>query len=216
MKYKLVCFDLDGTIIDETIFIWQTLHDFLGSDKVKRQKAFDEYMDGKISYSEWADHDLELWKEVGVTKSKMLEAIKPLRLMEGAMETIKELKAKGLKLAIISGSLDIALKYVIPNYEEYFDDVYINKLIFNGEEVNEIVTTKFDFENKASALKEICEKEGIQLSETVFVGDHNNDIQIAEAAGLSIAFNCKSDRLAQVSDHLVKEKDLRKILDLIF
>ena len=39
MKYKLACFDLDGTIIDETIYIWQTIHEHLATDEHKREDA---------------------------------------------------------------------------------------------------------------------------------------------------------------------------------
>ena len=233
-KYKLICFDLDGTIIDETIFIWQTIHDSLGTDKVRRKKYAQDFVDKKITYKQWAEHDLILWKEAGATKAKIMKAIEPLKLMPGALDTLNELKKlkdrnkdtnngnkkigsekRGLKLAIISGSLNIALEKVLPNYREYFDDVYINHLIFDGEKVARIKSTSFDFENKADALKEIAKRENLKLEECVFVGDHDNDIQVAEIAGLSIAFNCKSERLAQVADVVIEKKDLRKILKYI-
>ncbi|HIH43486.1 TPA: HAD-IB family phosphatase [Candidatus Woesearchaeota archaeon] len=227
LKYKLICFDLDGTIIDETIFIWQTLHDALGSDKVRRKKYAQDFVDKKITYRQWAEHDLELWREVGATRSKMLDATKGLILMPGALETLNELKrlkekakkeGNFFKLAIISGSLNIALEKVLPNYKDYFDDVYINHLIFDGKDGENLVgikTTAFDFENKADALKEIVARENIPLGECVFIGDHDNDIHVAEIAGLSIAFNCKSERLAQIADIVIEKKDLREILKYI-
>lgn len=212
MKYKLVCFDLDGTIIDETIFIWQTLHDALGTDKDERQIAMGDFFAGKITYSQWAEYDFELWKKAGATKTKVMEALNRLRLMKGARETLEELKKRGLKLAIISGSLDFALEKVLPDYRKYFDQVFINKVIFKGEALETIQPTPFDFKRKADALKEICMYEGIDVSECVFVGDHDNDIYVAELAGLAIAFNCKSDKLAQIADVIIKKKDLREIL----
>ncbi len=216
MRYKLVCFDLDGTVIDETIFIWQTLHEALGTDKELRKKALDSFFSGKITYADWAQHDFQMWKDAGGDKATILKAIKPLRLMNGAKDVIKSLKKQGVKLAIISGSIDVALSHVLPDYRSYFDDVFINKLVFDSSgELVEMIPTPYDFEHKASALKEICEREGILPSECVFVGDHDNDVFIAELAGLSIAFNCKSDRLAQVADVVVKEKDLRQILEFI-
>ena len=35
MQYRLVCFDLDGTLVDNTIFIWQTLHEYFQTDREK-------------------------------------------------------------------------------------------------------------------------------------------------------------------------------------
>lgn len=216
MPYKLICFDLDGTIIDETIFIWQTVHDALKTSKKAREKAMEDFYSGRISYAEWAEHDVEMWKKAGANKEVLLKAIKPLKLMKGSLETLKKLKKKCLKLAIISGSLDLALEYVLPNYKEFFDDIYINKIIFdkNGE-IKKLISTKYDIEHKGLALKEIAKKEKIKLKECVFMGDHHNDINIAKIAGLSIAFNCKSDKLAQISDIVIKKKDLREILKCI-
>ena len=216
MKYKLVCFDLDGTIVDETIFIWDTIHDFCGVPKEARRKAYDNFISKKITYNQWYEGDRIELKKVGCNKEKIFKAIKPLKLMPGALETLKELKKRGLKLALISGSLDVVLDYLIPNYKEIFDDVLINKISFDKEgNISGGKSTPFDFEHKATGLKMICKNEKINLKESVFVGDNHNDIHIAEIAGLSIAFNCKSDTLAQISDVVIKKKDLREILKFI-
>ena len=214
MKYKLVCFDLDGTIIDETIFIWQTIHDHLCTDKNKRQQAMDDFYNNKISYSAWALHDVDMWRQAGATKKEILKALEPLKLMNGARETLAELKKKGLKLAIISGSLNIAIEKVLPEYNEIFDYVYINELFFDSDgRIGRVIPTKYDMKHKATALKEICEKENIKPDECVFIGDHHNDVDVAKMSGLSISFNSKSEELNKVCDVLIKEKDLRKILE---
>ncbi|MBI1970018.1 HAD-IB family phosphatase, partial [Candidatus Woesearchaeota archaeon] len=119
-KYKLVCFDLDGTIIDKTSSVWHTIHEKLGTDKEARRKAIEDFHAGRITYQQWADGDMRAWKKVGANKEKILEAIQHLRLMTGALETIQELKRKGLKLTIISGSIDLVLEKVFPNYKEFF------------------------------------------------------------------------------------------------
>ena len=212
-NFKLICFDLDGTIIDETIFLWQTIHEQLGTDKESRKKAIEDFYAERITYAEWAEHDIKCWKKVGADKKKLMDAIKPLRLMHGTRETLEELKKKGYKLAIVSGSVDFALEYVLPNYREFFDDVFINKVLFNEDgTIKGIDATEFDFKHKATALKKICERENILPKQCVFVGDHENDIHIADLAGFSIAFNCKSDRLAQIANVVIKKKDLREIL----
>ena len=212
----IICFDLDGTIIDETIFIWHTIHEALKINKKWRQIGIDNFDKGIFTYDQWAKHDIEGWKKVGTTKDKLLEAIAPLKLMPNALETIKELKSLGYKLAIISGSINTAIEKVMPNYKDYFDYVFINNIIYNDDgTVKDIEPTKYDLKHKATGLKRIAEKENIPLSNCVFIGDNHNDIHIAEAAGLSIAFNCKSDSLAQISDHVIMEKDLSLILPLI-
>lgn len=213
MGFRLVCFDLDGTIIENTTFIWATLHEKLGTDSKAREKAKEDFFAGKLSYHDWAVHDAQLWVDKDVSKQDILSKLSHLRLVKGARETIDELKRQGMKLAIISGSLDLALETVLHDYEKIFDDVYINRLVFDdGNRLTGIIPTEFDFAHKATALKEIARREGIPLSDTVFIGDHRNDIEAAKAAGLSIAFNCKSAELEKISDICISEHDLRKIL----
>ena len=62
-KYKLVCFDVDGTLVDNVKFSWQVFHDYFQTDKVKREDARNKFMNGDISYLEWANHDLNMWKD---------------------------------------------------------------------------------------------------------------------------------------------------------
>ena len=216
MKYKVVCFDLDGTVIDETIFIWQTIHDAITLDHKKRWKYEKQYYNKEISYEEWAVLDVELWKEAGATKDDILKSLKDIRLMKGAKETIIELKKRGYKLAIISGSLNFAIEKVLPEYEELFDHIYLSKVFFGEDrKINRMIPTKYDFEHKATAMREIAEKEGISPKECIFIGDHRNDVYAAELAGFSIAFNSKSEELNKVADVVIKKKDMREILKVI-
>tara|TARA_Y100000310_G_scaffold217822_1_gene218918 strand:+ start:12179 stop:12838 length:660 start_codon:yes stop_codon:yes gene_type:complete len=212
-KYKLVCFDVDGTLIDNVKFSWQAFHDYFQTDKHRREDARNKFLNGHISYLEWAQHDIGMWKEKNAKKADFFKAIENLRLMDGALETLKELKKNGLKLAIISGSVNVVLEKFIPNYNEFFDDVFLSKLYFDEEgNISKIEATEFDMDKKAEALKQIAERENISLKECVFVGDFLNDLKVIQEAGLGIAFNCKEDRLKEVADIVIEEKNLREVL----
>ncbi|MBR9699760.1 HAD-IB family phosphatase [Candidatus Woesearchaeota archaeon] len=215
MKFKLVCFDVDGTLVDNIEYSWQLFHDHFKIEKKKREEAKEKFFTGKISYREWAEHDINLWKEKGATKKDFFEAMKssPIALMKGARETIAALKEKGMKLAIISGTINVILEYLLPDYEELFDDIFLSRLFFdnNGHILN-IQATEYDMKGKAEALKKIAARENLSLDECAFIGDHHNDVEIAKEAGLAMAFNAKSEELVKVSDVVVKEKDLKEIL----
>jgi phosphoserine phosphatase len=55
-------------------------------------------------------------------------------------------------------------------------------------------------------------REGIALDRCAFVGDSLNDVWVARAAGLSVAFNPKSEELASIADVVIRAPDLRAIL----
>ena len=212
-KYKLICFDVDGTLIDNVTFSWQIFHDYFQTDKHRRENARNAFFNGKISYLQWAEHDINLWKEKNAKKEDFFKAIGHLKLMEGAIDTLNELKKRGFKLAIISGSLNILLEKVMPNYEEFFSDIFLSKIYFDDKGyISRIDATEFDMGEKVSALKKIAEREKISLKDCVFVGDYLNDLKIIQEAGLGIAFNCNHDELKKVADVVIKKKDLREIL----
>jgi len=215
-KYKLVCFDVDGTLIDNVKFSWQIFHDYFQTDKHRREDARNNFLKGNISYLEWAQHDIGMWKEKKAKKSDFLKALEPLKLMNGAMETLQELKKNGLKLAIISGSMNILLEKFIPDYDKLFDDVFLSKIHFDEEgNISRIEPTEFDMAKKAEALRQIAKRDNIKLEECVFVGDYLNDLKVIQEAGLGIAFNCKEDELKKVADVVIEKKDLKEVLKYI-
>ena len=215
-KYKLVCFDVDGTLIDNVKFSWQVFHDYFQTDRHRREDAKRKFFDGRITYMQWAEHDISLWKEKNAKKEDFFKALSGLHLMEGAIETLEELKKNNIKLAIISGSLNVVLEKFIPNYEEFFDDIFLSKIYFDEKgDISNVEATEFDMDGKALALKKIAEREKISLKECVFVGDYLNDIKITKEAGLGIAFNCEHDELKEVADVVIEKKDLREILKYI-
>ncbi len=214
MRYRLACFDLDGTIVDDTEFIWYTLHEHFNVDFSLVRKWRDKFLGGKISYEQWFAEDIAWWNSAGARKKDFIEAIGRLRLMGGARETIAELKRRGVKLAVISGSLGFVLEHFFP--DRPFDHVFINELYFDHKgRISGYKVTPYDFSHKATGLRIIAEKEKIALSDCVFVGDNLNDIEAVKLAGLGISFNSKSKELDRAADIVVKKKDLREVLKLL-
>ena len=216
IKYKLVCFDVDGTLIDNVKFSWQIFHDYFETDIHRREDARNKFFDGKITYKEWAEHDINLWRERNAKRQDFFRAIGHLHLMEGAMETLQELKKHKIKLAIISGSLNVVIEKFMPDYMDFFDDIFLSRIYFDdGGNIIKIDATEYDMDGKALALKKIAEREKISLKECAFVGDYLNDIKIIKEAGLGIAFNCEHEELKKVADVVIEKKDLREILKYI-
>jgi phosphoserine phosphatase len=208
---RLICFDVDGTLLDNTVFIWDTLHNHFATDPEKRQWAWNGYFSGRLSYRDWFFHDLELLKQRGATRDTILGAFREIRVMPGAREALATLRRKEYRLAVISGSIDLVLERFFPPGS--FDHVLINRIVFDSRgTIAGGEATPYDVESKAEGLRELCRREGISTAEAAFVGDHFNDVPVARAAGFSIGFNLKSDALRDVVDVIIERKDLREIL----
>ena len=212
---RLVCFDLDGTLVDDTIFIWQTLHDHFQTDRAARKRARQDFFAGRISYCEWFEHDMVMLTGRGMDRASLTEVLKQLKPMTGAAETLENLHEQGVKLAVISGSLNIVLDHFFPGFP--FVQTYINRVYFNEDgEIIRWRETPYDMKNKADGLLRIALQEDIPLSETAFVGDNFNDLEVVRtlgrAGGLPISFNSKSPELDELAAVRITEKDLRLIL----
>lgn len=211
--YDLICFDVDGTLVvhPEGKIVWEILnHRFTGADAINAVR-FHDYRAGAITYAEWVALDVGDWLKAKATREQILEAIGELRLVGGACETLHELKRRGYKLAVVSGTLDIVLDTLLPDHP--FDDVFTNHLHFDRDGLlTGWTATEYDVAGKALALREIAEREGIPLERCAYVGDAMNDLEIAREAGFAIAFNSSCRDLIEICAVSVYGDDLGLLL----
>jgi phosphoserine phosphatase len=108
----------------------------------------------------------------------------------GARTFIRTLRRMGMKTAIVSAGFtrftdsfaeSLGIDYSLANTLEVKDGFLTGKV--EGRVV--------DRARKAEFLRELADREGITLAQTVAVGDGANDLDMLSAAGLGIAFNAK-------------------------
>jgi phosphoserine phosphatase len=206
-KIKLVAFDLDGVLIDGG-GSWIAAHNGLGTFEASRING-EAYYSGIISFEEWAERDVSLWK--GVKIDKLKEILFRSDLMFGIKETLPVLKKK-YKIAIISGGLKLLADHVMDLFD--LDYSFGNEILVEKGKVAGIKQA-VDFHGKGKILSQIANAEGIATSQCAAVGDYLNDIPMFKVAGLSIAFNPKDEAVAQCADHVINKKDLRGILEYL-
>src|SRR5512139_4309809 len=102
--YDLICFDVDGTLVRHPTgkVIWEVLNErYIGdhSVNVERHRWFNE---GRISYEQWVELDVQGWITAGATRGEIVEMVREFEHFDGAHETLQELKRRGARLAIIS------------------------------------------------------------------------------------------------------------------
>ena len=215
MSIKVICFDVDGTLLDDgdgSINIWNQIHQRAGTPQEENDRRFEQFMSGGMTYAEWVDIDIRGWQEQGIARDVFESVVSEMSLMPGARECAFELADRGYGLGVISGSLNIGIESLFPDHP--FDPVYINGIFF-GEDglVSRWEATPFDLQDKPTGLRLLAEEKGVGVEECAFIGDNFNDVDAAAAAGFSIAFNSKSEALDAVADVIIREKDLRQVLE---
>ena len=207
-KKKLILFDLDSTLIKE-----ETIDEIAALAGVEEEvkEITREAMNGKLNFGQSLKKRVSLVK--GLPMEKVKELVSRLRLTEGAEETIKELKKRGYIVGVVSGGFTVAtdrIKDILG-----LDYAYSNELIENdGVLTGEVRGPIMDENAKGKILEEIAKKEGIDLKDTVVVGDGANDISMFKKAGLKIAF-CAKDILKKNADVAIEKRDLREILKYV-
>ncbi len=213
--YDLICFDVDGTLVrhPSNMVIWEVLNLRYGGSKEINRLRYHMYCEGKLSYERWVQLDVQTWIDAGATRDEIVESVREFSLFPGARESVCELSARGYKLAVISGTLDLVLDTLFPDHP--FDDVFTNRVFFNGDgKLESWRATRFDSHGKPVALREIARRNNIPLSRTAYVGDGENDIPLLGVAGCFVAFRPRSRELAESADLVIEDEGLYKLLDI--
>ncbi|MGC9517025.1 MAG: phosphoserine phosphatase SerB [Methanomicrobiales archaeon] len=204
---KLVVFDLDNVIIDGEAI--DEISKLKGVEK-EITNITEKAMQGELDFETSIKQRVDLLKGTSVEDIK--ELVKKIPLTPGTEETIKELKKRGYKIAIITGSFEIISDHIKDKLD--LDFAFSNVLLeedglLTGKVEGPLVTG-----SKADVLKELAEEQKISLEECVAVGDGANDISMLKAVKLGIAFNAKP-ALKEIADVIIEKKDLRELLPFL-
>ncbi|MDI2142963.1 MULTISPECIES: phosphoserine phosphatase SerB [unclassified Pseudomonas] len=182
---RLAVFDMDSTLIEAEVI--DELAKVAGvGDQVSEitERAMAGELDFRASFKE----RLALLKGLDVSVLDSIGA--SLRLTEGAETLFAELKRLGYKTAILSGGFTYFAKQLQAKLG--IDYVFANELeVVDGKCTGVAIEPIVDAQRKADLLKQLAEKEGLRLEQTIAVGDGANDLPMLAIAGLGVAFRAK-------------------------
>ena len=182
---RLICFDMDSTLIETEVI--DELAERAGVGEQVREITASA-MRGEIDFKESFTRRVALLK--GLDISVMEDIAHKLPITEGVDRMMTILKRVGYKTAILSGGFTYFGNYLKQLYG--FDYVYANELeVENGCLTGRYAGEVVDGRRKAELLRLLCQFEGINIEQSVAVGDGANDLPMLNLAGLGIAFHAK-------------------------
>jgi phosphoserine phosphatase len=176
--------------MDSTLIETEVIDELAHAAGVGEQVAeiTERAMQGELDFTQSFEQRVALLK--GLNGDVLQGIADRLPVTEGAERLIRNLKALGYKTAILSGGFTYFGRYLQSRLG--IDYVYANELEMEGNIVTGRVTGRVvDGQRKAELLKELAEREGIRLEQTIAVGDGANDLPMLSVAGLGIAFRAK-------------------------
>ena len=182
---RLICFDMDSTLIQTEVIDELAERAGVGAEV---RAITESAMRGEIDFTESFRQRVALLN--GLDISVMQDIAEHLPMTEGVERLMKVLKLVGFKIAILSGGFTFFGNYLKQKFG--IDYVYANDLeVEDGKLTGRYLGDVVDGKRKAELLRLIAQVEGVDLQQTVAVGDGANDLPMLGIAGLGIAFHAK-------------------------
>ncbi|KAL3489326.1 HAD-like domain-containing protein [Aspergillus germanicus] len=207
---RLVVFDMDSTLIQNEVI--DEIAKFIGVEK-EVSEITERAMNGELDFSASLKERVSLLKGVPADVFEKLKSV--ITIAPGARELCKGLKKLGCKLAVLSGGFQPLAEWLAG--ELGIDYAHANHLEIDP--TSQTLTGKLvptypiiDANQKRSLLHSIAANNGVDIAQTVAVGDGANDLLMLHAAGLGVAFKAKSKVQLEAPTRLNSES----LLDILY
>jgi phosphoserine phosphatase len=203
---RLAIFDLDGTLKqarDPYVF----LHTRLGTLEAS-QSFFADGFAGKIGYADWLRLDAALWK--GIPVATIQDHFLENPYLPGAAETVRALKARGVRLALVSTGIQIHAEMVAE--ELGFERVVANIIFARDGVVSGETLVGVPEGGKGDVVNMLMVEFGTAPQECLAVGDTRSDADMFSRVGVSIAVCPNHESARQAATLVLEQPDLTPIV----
>jgi HAD superfamily phosphoserine phosphatase-like hydrolase len=155
--------------------------------------------------------------------SEILKVVDKIEIVSDAKEIIKELKKRGYIVGIISDSYDVVTNHIKNKLGMDFsiaNELEFSRSIATGEvKVPSYFLRTYksrcqhDF-CKSNVLFQIADQYRVDITNTIAIGDSENDICLLRESGIGIAFCSDNKFLNIIADKVIEEKSFKQILDI--
>lgn len=184
-RKRLLVADMDSTIVAaETL---DELADFAGL-KERIAAITRRSMNGEIDFADALRERVAMLR--GLPRAALEKTWQRVRLTAGARDLVATMHAHGAITALVSGGFTFFTARVAALVG--FDAHFANRLLDDGEVLTgEVGEPILDRDAKLTTLRALAREHGIDLAETMAVGDGANDLAMLREAALGIAFHAK-------------------------
>jgi phosphoserine phosphatase len=207
-RKRLLVADMDSTIIEQECI--DEMADVLGL-KPQISAITERAMRGELAFEEALRARLSLL--AGIDEAALARVYEQrVTLMPGARALVATMRKNGAYCALVSGGFTFFTSRVAARVG--FDENRANTLgLDSGRLTGSVVGPILGREAKLAALQELTVAKGLDVAETLAVGDGANDLAMIEAAGLGVAYRAKPVVAAQ-ADAAITHGDLTALLYL--
>jgi glucosyl-3-phosphoglycerate synthase len=211
---KMIVFDMDNTIL-EASFITTFADEFNFRKELVRIVTENDnpYIRTKSIAKLMTNRSIE----------EILRVTDKIPIVSDAKEVIKELKSRGYICGIISDSYDVVTNHL--KNKLGLDFSIANELEFSrSRATGEVKVPSYFIRTssskcqhdfcKSNVLFQLAEKYQVDISNTIAVGDSENDICMVRESGIGISFCSDNKLLNLISDKTICERQFRQILEI--
>jgi phosphoserine phosphatase len=205
---RLVCFDLDGTLLRGTSVSLQLAARFDRRRPVEQLEH--AYRRSEVTVAELAAATAARYR--GLSRRDVWTALAEIRPIEGLDRALLLLRRRQVRLLLATCTWRFAADYFQARYG--FDAVCGTSMEESDGLLSGVVSGCVDGPTKAGFLVDYCGGEGIALEDCVAVGDSASDVPMFGVAGRSIALNATAEarRAAAAS---IETENLCEIVPLL-
>ena len=198
MKYRLILFDVDSTLIKQEVI--DLLADKSGHGRGVQQITA-RAMKGEIDFAQALSTRVSLLE--GLPESVFDEIISQISFAEGFDELFSYLRKNGFLVGAVSGGFHNVLDKLFAQLQLDFLKANVLEVV-DGRLTGKITSAPIDRMAKARALRDFAALHSIELENTVAVGDGANDLDMIEIAGLGVSYMGKEILRQKADLHLEK------------
>jgi phosphoserine phosphatase len=183
---SLIAFDFDGTLSNSEMTV--LLGEKLGvADEMA--DITERAMNNELSYAESLRSRAELL--AGLSEADADDAYSEVVLRPDTATLIDRLREAGHTVAIFTGGFERGVAHALDDAGTEVDHIVANALPIEDGELTGEVTGPLIEGTKDDQLEALADDLGVEMSETVAVGDGANDLPMLEVAGLAVGFEPK-------------------------